>query len=95
MQFSRFRHLASAGSLVAAVLGTGALAQTQVSEPATAEGGVVVSGEPRVKAVLVEEKEGPERELKNFNIRLDNVVELGYWVGLQLEPVPDAVRSQL
>lgn len=96
MQLTRIRQFASALGLVAAVLGAGALAQQQPSdEPRSADVDAAVR---HLEVLAVEDEAPPEegktRKVEKFNIRLAGPAD-GYWIGMQLDPASDALRSQL
>lgn len=101
MHRSRFRELASAIGLVAIVLGAGAFAQQQPQpKPAVVDNVAVDNAvERHVEVVVVQEDGAPSapkvrRIEKFFNNRVAPPAD-GYWVGLQLEPAGETLRSQL
>jgi membrane-associated protease RseP (regulator of RpoE activity) len=99
MQIARFRQLASAFGLVAVVLGSGALAQEatqRTGEYLTPPG---PAGERQQLEVILDpdakSSQQKGRPVERLNVHFANQEELGYWVGLQLDPVPDVLRSQM
>jgi membrane-associated protease RseP (regulator of RpoE activity) len=99
MRFAQIRHAASAVSLLAMVLGAGALAQEHERRGRFERDAIV--GEPQADVdflyvVGAEEKdEDAKRSAERFELRLSPPAELGYWIGLQLDPPNDTLRKQL
>jgi hypothetical protein len=100
-----------AGVFGAGALGTSVFAQQQPAEPPRPEfrRTIIRDDRPRVKVRLVEEDEQirdtqrresdaterKERRVEEFDLRVSPPEEHGYWIGLQFEPLPEALRSQL
>ncbi len=98
----RLRNLAACIALLGVVLGTGALAQAQNESNEDANDVIVGldvgAASADVDVVIVGEgASGADENHKaqKFNVTVARTADPGYWIGVQLEPPSETLRSQL